>query len=91
MVHKNKKQVIILGIESHICVLQTALDLLDNKMQVYVVEECVGSRKPSDANLGVERIIKNGASLINFEMIFFELIRDSKNQSFKKLSNKFVK
>ena len=91
LVHKNKKQVIILGIESHICVLQTALDLLDNKMQVYVVEECIGSRKPSDANLGVERIIKNGASLINFEMIFFELIRDSKNQSFKKLSNKFVK
>ena len=91
LIHKNKKQVIILGIESHICVLQTSLDLLENGMQVYIVEECIGSRKLSDVNLGVERIVRNGGSLINFEMIFFELIRDSKNQFFKKLSNKFVK
>ncbi len=89
--HKNKKQVVILGIESHICVLQTVLDLLENELQVYVVEECIGSRKLSDANLGLKRMLRSGASLINFEMIFFELIRDSKNQSFKKLSRKFVK
>ena len=89
--HNNKKQVIILGIESHICVLQTVIDLVMNKMQVYIVEECIGSRKLSDAHLGVERMLKSGASLINFEMIFFELIRDSKNQSFKKLSRKFIK
>ena len=82
---------IILGIESHICVLQTVIDLVMNKMQVYIVEECIGSRKLSDANLGLERMLKSGASLINFEMIFFELIRDSKNQSFKKLSRKFIK
>ena len=90
--NKNKiKQVIILGIESHICVLQTAIDLLKNKVQVYVVEECVGSRKLNDSNLGVRRMLKNGASLINFEMIFFELIRDSNNKLFKKLSSKYIK
>ena len=87
----NKKQVIILGIESHICVLQTAIDLLKNKVQVYIVEECVGSRKLNDSNLGVRRMLKNGASLINFEMIFFELIRDSNNKLFKKLSSKYIK
>ena len=91
LTHINKKQVIILGIESHICVLQTSIDLLESGRQVYIVKECVGSRKLEDANMGIKRMLQNGASLINFEMIFFELIRDSKNQFFKKLSSKFVK
>jgi nicotinamidase-related amidase len=88
---KNKQQVIVLGIESHICVLQTTIDLLENDKQVYIVDECIGSRKLGDMKMGVKRMLNNGASLINFEMIFFELIRDSKNQFFKKLSKKFVK
>ena len=67
------------------------IDLLENDKQVYIVEECVGSRKLEDADMGINRMLKSGASLINFEMIFFELIRDSKNQFFKKLSSKFVK
>jgi nicotinamidase-related amidase len=87
----NKQQVIVLGIESHICVLQTTIDLLENDKQVYIVNECIGSRKLGDVKMGVERMLKNGVSLINFEMIFFELIRDSKNQFFKKLSSKFIK
>ena len=91
LTHINKKQVIIIGIESHICVLQTTIDLLESGRQVYITEECVGSRKLEDANMGIKRMLQNGASLINFEMIFFELIRDSKNQFFKKLSSKFIK
>jgi nicotinamidase-related amidase len=87
----NKQQVIVVGIESHICVLQTAIDLLENDRQVYIVDECIGSRKLGDAKMGIERMLNKGASLINFEMIFFELIRDSKNQFFKKLSSKFIK
>ena len=87
----NKKQVILLGIESHICVLQTTIDLLENAKQVYIVEECIGSRKLGDANTSIKRMLKSGASLINFEMIFFELIRDSKSQFFKKLSSKYIK
>ena len=87
----NKRQVIILGIESHICVLQTTIDLLENNIKVYIVDECVGSRKLGDSNMGINRMLNNGASLINLEMIFFELIRDSKNQFFKKLSKKFIK
>ena len=87
----NKKQIIVIGIESHICVLQTTIDLLENDIQVYIVDECIGSRKLEDMEMGIERMLHNGASLINFEMIFFELIRDSKNQFFKKLSSKFVK
>ena len=63
----------------------------ENDKEVYIVEECVGSRKLEDADMGINRMLKSGASLINFEMIFFELIRDSKNQFFKKLSSKFVK
>ncbi len=87
----NKQQVIVVGIESHICVLQTAIDLLEDDRQVYIVDECIGSRNLGDSKMGVERMLKKGSSLINFEMVFFELIRDSKNQIFKKLSSKFVK
>ena len=70
LTHINKKQVIIIGIESHICVLQTTIDLLESGRQVYITEECVGSRKLEDANMGIKRMLQNGASLINFEMIF---------------------
>ena len=90
LIQTNKQQVIVLGIESHICVLQTTIDLLENDKQVYIVDECIGSRRLGDVKIGVERMLKNGASLINFEMVFFELIRDSKNQFFKKLSSKFI-
>ena len=48
-------------------------------------------KKARGCKYGYKENVKNGASLINFEMIFFELIRDSKNQFFKKLSSKFIK
>ena len=56
-------------------------------MQVYIVEECIGSRKLV-MRFGLKRMLKSGASLISFEMIFFELIRDPQSL---KLSRKFIK
>ena len=58
MTQINKKQIIILGVESHICVLQTTIDLLENDKQVYVVEECVGSRKLEDMQNGYKQNVK---------------------------------
>ena len=90
---KKKKisQIIISGIESHICVLQTAIDLLNKEYNVYLVAESIGSRKRSHKELAFKRILKEGGTLINFEMLFFELIKDSQHSNFKELSNSYIK
>lgn len=82
--HKN--QIIICGIESHICILQTAIDLYNKGYEIFIVDEAVGSRNGNHKKLAFDRLGRLGISLINFEMLLFELIRDSKDESFKKLS-----
>ena len=86
-----KNQIIICGIETHICVLQTSIDLYNKGYEVFVITEAVSSRDERHKNLAFERLIKNGISLINFEMLIFELIRDSKDKSFKELSKYITK
>lgn len=85
-----KKQVVICGIEAHICVLQTALDLVKRGFEVFVVNESIGSRHVDHKSDAVQRMNINGVTLINFEMFLFELIRDSKSKDFKTLS-RFIK
>jgi len=86
-----KKQVIIVGIESHICVLQTAFDLKKNGFDVFVLKDGVGSRNFKDYELAIKRLSAEGVSLINLEMMIFELIRDSNHDMFKYISQKYVK
>ncbi len=86
-----KKQIILVGIETHICILQTSFDLVNAGYKVFLVDESVGSRKLSDKEKGLQRMIQKSVDLINFEMLFFELLRDSNHKSFKELSNKFIK
>ena len=81
------KQVILIGIETHICVLQTAVDLKNKGQEVFVVFEAVGSRKAHDKEFAIKRLINNGIQVITFEMMLFELLRDSKNKHFKTLSS----
>ena len=80
------KQVILIGIETHICVLQTAVDLKEKGYEVFVIFEAVGSRKNKDKDLALTRMISCGIQVITFEMMLFELLRDSKNEHFKSLS-----
>ena len=86
-----KKQVIISGIETHICVLQTAFDLKNNGYDVFVLTEGVGSRRDKDSKLALKRLSSTGISLINLEMMIFELTRDSKHSMFKYLSQQYIK
>ena len=86
-----KNQIIICGIETHICILQTSIDLYNKGYEVFVIDEAVGSRYERHKNLASERLMKYGISLINFEMLVFELIRDSKDKSFKELSKFIIK
>ena len=81
------KQIILIGIETHICVLQTALDLKEKGYEVFIISEAVGSRKTYDKEFAIKRMINNGIHVITFEMMLFELLRDSSNKHFKNLSS----
>lgn len=85
-----KKYVLIAGIESHVCVLQTVIDLMDQGYVPVVIEDCVSSRKPSDKSIAMERMRSEGAIISSYESILFELCRFSGTEEFKSIS-KLVK
>ena len=82
----DKKYVIISGIETHVCVLQTALDLLAWGKIPVVVENCTSSRKLEDKEIALQRIVKEGGIISTYESILLELCRDSKSPEFKTIS-----
>ena len=88
--NSEKKYVILMGIESHVCVLQTALDLLDNGFIPVLIEDCVSSRNLNDKKIAVSRIRKAGGIISTYESILFELTVLSGTDQFKAIS-KIVK
>ena len=81
-----KENIIIAGIESHVCVLQTALDLKRNGYIPVVVEDCVSSRRPNDKIQAIERLKHDGAIITTYESILFELLRYSGTEQFRGIS-----
>jgi nicotinamidase-related amidase len=84
------KNIIICGIESHVCVLQTAVDLKDSGFNPVVVMDCVSSRKPASIDLAKDRFRFEGIMMTSMESILFELTRSSAADEFKAIS-KLVK
>jgi nicotinamidase-related amidase len=85
-----REQVIITGIETHVCVLQTVLDLKANGYQPVVVEDCVSSRRLSDKQTALARIRQEGGVVTSYESVLFELLRFSGTDTFRTVS-KLVK
>ena len=85
-----KKYIILCGIETHVCVLQTCIDLLEEGYIPVVVEDCVSSRKPNDKAVAIARMRQEGARITTFESILFELTQCSGTETFKSIS-KLVK
>jgi nicotinamidase-related amidase len=81
-----KENVIIAGIESHVCVLQTVVDLRRQGYNPVVVEDCISSRKPNDKLISVRRMQQEGAVITTYESILFELLRNSGGEAFKAIS-----
>lgn len=81
-----RKQVILAGVEAHVCVLQTALELLYKGYPVYVVEDAVCSRKAEHKSYALQRLQQQGATIINYESVLFEWLRDAKHADFKSIS-----
>jgi nicotinamidase-related amidase len=81
-----KKNVILLGIESHICVLQTCLDLLDSGYLPLIPEDCVSSRKMHDKEVAIDRMRQEGARITTLESILFELTQCAGTDVFRSIS-----
>ncbi|MCX7816313.1 MAG: hydrolase [Syntrophales bacterium] len=71
----NRKQVILCGIEAHVCVYQTALDLLKIGYEVHLVADAVASRSPLNREVGIQRMVSAGAMISSTEMVLFELLK----------------
>jgi nicotinamidase-related amidase len=86
----NAKNIIICGIESHVCVLQTAVDLKESGFNPIVVMDCVSSRTKENIEMAKERFRYEGIMMTSYESILFELTRSSAAPEFKAIS-KLVK
>lgn len=83
---RNITQVVVCGVESHVCVQQTVLDLLSNGFQVDVAADAVSSRREKDYRIALERMARSGAEITTTESILFELLNVCGTDEFKKIS-----
>lgn len=81
-----KKFVVIAGIEAHVCVLQTVLDLLEDAYVPVLVEDCISSRREHDKAVSVERMRSEGAVVTTCESLLFELCRSAGTEVFRNIS-----
>lgn len=79
-------QVVIAGLEAHVCLLQTALDLLAHGFQVNVVADAVASRRPYDREIALQRLTAAGAVLTTAEAVLFEWCETADHAAFKAVS-----
>lgn len=84
--NRDRDQVVIGGIESHVCVLQSALDLVAQGFDVFVVADAVGSRAEDDYRWALERLMLAGATVVTTEMVLFEWCETSSAPEFKAVS-----
>ena len=86
----NRKQVILCGIETHICVLQTAIDLYKNGYEVYVLKDCVSSRSEEEQNSGLELLKQYSIKVITVEIALFQWLKSSKHPQFKDIQKLII-
>jgi nicotinamidase-related amidase len=77
------RQLIVCGIESHICVNQTTHDLLARGLQVHLLADCITARTRENRQLGLDKMLASGALPSSVELALFELLRDARHEQFK--------
>lgn len=80
-----RPQILLCGIEAHICIYQTAVDLLKEGYSVDVIADAVSSRIKQNKKVGLKRIEKNGANVSSTEMVLFELLKSAEHPQFKQV------
>jgi nicotinamidase-related amidase len=81
-----RSQYVIAGVEAHVCVLQTAMDLLAHGKDVYIMEDAVCSRRSENKENGLNRIRQAGGTVTNTESVLFEWLGDARHPHFKTIS-----
>ena len=77
------RQVLLCGIEAHVCVNQTAHDLLARGYQVHLLADCISSRTAANRQAGLDKMQRSGALPSSTELALFELMRDARHEQFK--------
>jgi nicotinamidase-related amidase len=80
-----RRHAVLLGIETHVCVYQTALDLTSNGYNVHLVSDAVSSRTPENRQIGIDAMKSAGAYITSTEMVLFELLRTAADPKAKEL------
>ncbi len=81
-----KKSLALLGVEAHVCVLQTALDALEKGYEVFLLSDCVASRKDSDKDAALAFLLHSGVKVLSVESYLFMLLKDASHPAFKAVS-----
>ena len=82
----SRKQVLLCGIETHVCIYQTAVDLLGKGFSVDVIADAVSSRTLENKKIALKRISAEGAKISSVEMVLFELLKTAEHQNFKEIT-----
>ena len=78
-----RKSIVLAGVEAHVCLLQTALDLLEEEFEVWVVTDACTSRTERNRDAAYDRLAGAGAELVTTEMVIFEWLRGAEHPDFK--------
>ncbi|KAF2073835.1 hypothetical protein CYY_004862 [Polysphondylium violaceum] len=82
----NTKSIVISGIESHVCVQQTSLDLLEKGYEVHLLEDAISSQFPNDRKVAIERVRQSGGFITTTSSVMLELVKDASHPNFKNVS-----
>ena len=80
-----RRQIVVSGMETHVCVQQTALDFLAAGFSIHLAADATGSRRAEDRTLGIERLRQHGADIVTAEMAVFEWLERGEGPAFKAL------
>ncbi len=81
-----RRQAVVCGIEAHVCVQQTAFDLMKRDYKVFVASDATSSRTEENHRLAMERLRQNGCEIVSTEMVLFEWLKSASHPSFKEIS-----
>lgn len=87
----DRAQVVVVGLEAHVCVVQTTLELLEEGREVYVVADCIGWRHELDARMAFARMQQEGARIVTREMVAYEWLGEAGTPRFREIAKEFLR